>query len=396
MGCGGAQFSEAPGGSDGGRGDAAGGSDAPSIPPCAPLPPTATDVYVDQSFVGTPQTGAQACPLHTIAEGLTAAASLSGVRTVHVAGAAGGVTYKEASPLTVGAKIVLMGDGPAKTTLTASGSCGSTTCAAIVGAGGVLDGFTVTCASGSGIVTGVAAPAAIVRNVAANGSMANGILALGSAELGPNIAVSGNGTGGVESPSGASGVIHVIGTSNAFDDNKGNGIDLSGAATLNFEGGTASGNFQGIRLGGAAAGGHTIASLTATGNTGPGGVVAYGGQTIKMRSSTLLGNAGVGFLYTYANGSTLDIGASAADPGNNTFAGATAAMHDKSAGLRLCNAGGAGSLTAYGNRWSACPPSQSALACGSGSGAYADVLYGSTVTTGVGAPVVAGGCTTGP
>jgi hypothetical protein len=363
---------------------------------CAPLGAGATDVYVDQRYAGSMQTGVQACPFTTITQGLTAAASLTGTRTVHVAGSTPALDYMEASSLHVGANIILSGDGPAKTTIQASGACGSATCAVSVGGGGVLQGFTVTCSGGSGIVTTDGMPPAAVRAVLATGSKTDGLLATSNVELGPGFSANANGAGGVESPAGAGGTIHVIGTTNSFDDNMGNGIDVSGSATLNFEGGTASGNFQGIRLGGTTAAsltGHTITSLTATQNTGPGGVVAYGGQTIKMRSSTLTGNTGVGLYYAYVGSSSLDIGANSA--GGNTFAGATTANNNGVAGLRLCGVTAASMLSAAGDSWSTCPPAQTFADCNNSKPAnYSDILYGPVLA--VGTPVAVSGCIVGP
>jgi hypothetical protein len=351
-------------------------------------------VYVDQRYTGSMPTGVQACPFTTITQGLAAAASLTGTRTVHVAGATPALVYMEASSLDVGASIILSGDGPAKTTIQAAGTCGSTTCAVAVGGGGVLQGFTVTCSGGSGIVTSDGMPPPAVREVIASGSMNDGLLATSNVDLGPDFSANRNGTGGVESPQGAGGVIHVIGTTNTFDNNKGNGIDVSGTATLNFEGGTANGNFQGIRLAGATAGiaGHTITSLTASNNSGPGGVVAYNGQTIKMRSSTLTGNTGVGLYYAYVGSSTLDIGTNAA--GGNTFAGSTTANNNGVAGLRLCGVTAASMVSAAGDSWSSCPPAQTFADCSATPKVYSDIDYGPALSAGM--PVAVSGCTVGP
>ncbi len=364
---------------------------------CAPLGAGATDVYVDQRYTGTMHTGVQACPFTTITAGLSAAASLTGTRTVHVAGSTPALDYMEASSLRVGANIILSGDGPAKTTIHASGACGSATCAVTVGGGGVLQGFTVTCSGGDGIVTTDGMPPAAVRAVLATGSMTDGLLAMSNVDLGPGFSANANGAGGVESPAGASGTIHVIGTTNSFDDNTGNGIDISGAAALNFEGGTANGNLQGIRLAGATSAslsGHVITSLTATKNTGPGGVVAYNGQTIKMRSSTLTGNTGVGLYYAYVGSSTLDIGANAA--GGNVFAGATTADNNGVAGLRLCGVTAASMLAAAGDSWSVCPPPQTFVDCNNAKPAsYSDIVYGPALSA-AGTPVAVSGCIVGP
>jgi hypothetical protein len=363
---------------------------------CAPLGAGATDVYVDQRYMGSMHTGVQSCPFTTITQGLTAAASLTGTRTVHVAGSTPALVYMEASSLDVTANVILSGDGPGKTTIQASGPCGNTTCAVAVGGGGVLEGFTVTCSGGSGIATSDGMPPPAVRAVLATGSKTDGLIAAANVDLGPGFSANANGAGGVESPAGAGGTIHVIGTTNTFDDNMGNGIDVSGTATLNFEGGTANGNFQGIRVAGAtaAAGGHTITSLTASKNTGPGGVVAYNGQTIKMRSSTLTGNTGVGLYYAYVGSGTLDIG-TANDSGGNTFAGATTADNNGLAGLRLCGVTAANMLTAAGDAWSACAPAQTFADCSTAPKNYSDIAYGPALTA-AGVPVAVSGCTVGP
>jgi len=361
---------------------------------CRPLGAGDTDVYVDQSFTGSPRTGAAACPLQTIDAGIVMAATLTGKITIHVAGSAAGITYNEASVVAVGSNMILQGDGPAKTTISASGACdegslGSKTCAVTVAGGGVVNGFTVASATGDGIVTAGANQSPVVKNTAVKQCMGNGIVALGGVELGPNIVASNNVGAGVESPANAVGVVHVANGMNAFDTNMWNGLNFDGGATLNFEGGTASGDFQGIRLAGAASGGHTITGLTAKNNKGPGGVVAYGGQTIKMRSSTLLANTGAGLLYDFVNGSTLDLG-TGADPGGNTFGGATAANLD-AVGIELCAA--PATLNAQGNRWSVCPATQAVIVCGNAIASYADVAYHPAAAASV---IDTSGCTVGP
>ena len=136
-----------------------------------------------------------------------------------------------------------------------------------------------------------------------------------------------------------------------------------------------------------------ITSLTATQNTGPGGVVAYGGQTIKMRSSTLTGNTGVGLYYAYVGTSTLDIGENAA--GGNIFAGATTANNNGVAGLRLCGVTAASMLSAAGDSWSACPPAQIFADCTNSKPAnYSDIMYGPALAAGM--PVAVSGCIVGP
>jgi len=198
--------SEASPGAESGAADATGG--------CQPLGAGATDVYVDQRFTGATRTGVAACPFRSLLEGINAALTLTGLRTVHVAGDASGLTYVETGAVTIPSEVTLKGDGPTQTIVRASGSCGTGTCAVLVQGGAVLDGFTVISAMGDGVVTAAAGPAPVVRNVAANGSKGNGVLALGAAELGPNISANKNGAAGLESPSTAAGTLHVIAGAN--------------------------------------------------------------------------------------------------------------------------------------------------------------------------------------
>ena len=126
----------------------------------------------------------------------------------------------------------------------------------------------------------------------------------------------------------------------------------------------------------------------------PGGVVAYNGQTIVMRSSTLTGNAGVGLYYAYVGSGTLDIG-TANGSGGNTFAGATTANNNGIAGLRLCGVPAASMLTAAGDAWSSCPPAQTFADCGNAAPkVYSDIDYAPALTSGM--PVAVSGCTVGP
>ena len=256
---------------------------------------------------------------------------------------------------------------------------------------GLVDGFTITCPGGDGVWITSPSGVPIVRNVAANGSTGNGIVAFASVTLGPNIGASNNGGSGVESPASSSGQLHVVAGINGFNGNKQNGIDLSGGATLVFEGGTANNNSQGIRLSSTPAGSHVIAGLTAKNNSGPGGVVVYGGQTLELRGSTLVGNTASGLLYYYLSGSTLDLGTSS-NPGNNVFGGTSQTDHNGVAGVTLCDA--PSSQLAAGDSWSTCPPSQTPVVCGMAKiNAYADVAYQSSVA---GLNPVMGSCTVGP
>jgi hypothetical protein len=365
---------------------------------CTPLSPTAKDVYVDQRNTATTPTGTEGCPFPTILQGTTEAAALTalGTVTVHVSGATPALVYAETDAVTVQGNVNLVGEGARFVTISSNGTCGTGTCAVQVAAGGVLDGFTVTSTMGDGIVTAAGPPAATVRNLVATGSKGNGVLALGAIEVGPNIGLDANGASGLESPMGANGKLHVVLGLNTFDDNTDNGIDVSGGAYLEFEGGSASGNLQGIRLGGATVGGaHAISGLIAKKNLGPAGLVAYGGQTLTVALSTFLGNANVGLYYEYAGTGALAISGSS---GKNVFGTATTANNNAHGGLQLCGSptvAGASLVNANGDAFSMCPPVQAKATCGTVLAGYSDVIYDTTVS--LTPPVVdTTGCSTTP
>ena len=382
------------GASDGSTAD--GGTDGPvgDGSACAPLASGASDVYVDKRYSGGSSTGVAACPFTTIAAGVAAAANLTGTRTVHVAGDSPALVYAETVAVTVATNVILLGDGPAKTKISASGTCGVRTCAVSVGGGGTLDGFTVVSPMGDGISTAPAVPPPIVRNVVASGSKGNGILTQGAIDLGPHVVASNNDGEGVSST--GTGSVHVIsaaGGANAFDHNGGNGINVEGA-TLVFDGGTAVGNTSnGIRFGaaGSLTASHAIFGLVATGNAN--GVAAFNGQSLKIRSSTLLTNTSYGLAYSYVAGYVLDIGG-VGDSGNDTVGGATTSARNAKAGIYLCHSRGPATQTADGDLFGACPPFQTSLStCDTVPGVYTDVAYVATVA---GAPLSAASCGVGP
>jgi hypothetical protein len=372
----------------------------PDGTPCAPLGPGVSDVFVDKRYLGTAPTGTATCPFTTILAGLGAIATLgaTGIRTLHVAGATPALVYNESDKVLVNHKVVLVGDGPTKTTISATGACnGGGNCAVEVNLDGVLDGFTVTSPGGDGIVANAGSPAAVIKNVSAIGSKLSGIVTLGAAELGPNIVASGNFAQGLASK-GVGGLLHVNGGTNAFDGNAFNGITVDGSATLKFEGGTASGNgYNGIRLAGtitAPPTAHAITNLVAKLNKNT-GISAFNGQTLTIRSSTLLTNSNVGLWYGYAGTGTLDLGITT-DAGGNTFGGSAIAARNGKAGIFLCKSRGSLTQPAHADLFANCPPTQtqtSLTTCDPLPTTYFDVAYMAATS---GDPVNATSCTLGP
>jgi hypothetical protein len=388
-GCGGTHFSAAGAAGTGAGGDPANSGAAGNGPTnCSPLPSNAPDVYVDQRFTDGTPTGTQQCPFTTILDGMNAPAAAGTRRTVHVAGDSPALIYQETTRVIVNPGMTLQGDGIERVKVSAAGACAGKTCAIHVQAGGVVEGMTVTCPQGNGIVTGVLGTAAApptIRNAAASDSAMNGIVAQGDVELGPAIRASRNGLPGKGhgvSAEGA-GLVRVRagnGAANQFNGNGWHGINVAAGALLQFEGGEALGNGNnGIRLDQQCApppAVHQVTALTATGNPNN-GLAAYGGS-LRLRSSRLLGNGRNGLSFGYPAGTELDIG-TLQDPGGNVFGGQTPATNNTEAGILLCNARAAEvDQAAEGNQWSACPPSLGAAGtCSTAPSSYADIWYGS-------------------
>jgi hypothetical protein len=361
-----------------------------------------TDVYVDQKYTGTQQLGNQACPFKTITAGLSFANPLTGTRIVHVAGAAAGGTiysYMEAGTLVIDGGVTLQGPGAAAAEIIASGAtaCLGTgnNCAVVVDANATIDGFTVTNANGVGIQTAappLAGGAPVVSNTTVTETKGNGIEAYGDATIGPKVDVEDCGKGaaggaGLEGVMGATGTLTVH--DSTFSNNaNGNGINIDGDALLALDTVTANNDAQGVRLAGAGSSvnaPHTLTALTVENNTGPGGMVNYNGQNIKVRKSIFLANKGAGLAFTYTalGGGSIDIGPLDTDMGGNTFAGNGTLANNTQVGLRICGALAATAVTADGDDWTACPtPTKTKTPCGNAAPpAYADIFYDNGTVT---------------
>ena len=74
----------------------------------------------------------------------------------------------------------------------------------------------------------------------------------------------------------------------------------------------------------------------------------------------------------------------------------TAGKGNGHAGIELCATASVASLVANSDSWSICPPTQTAITCGSGGVVgYSDVVY-STGDWPAGGAISAPGCTVGP
>lgn len=361
---------------------------------CDMLPSNAPDVYVDQRFKGASPNGTQTCPFQTIIDVIGVPIDPGVTRTIHVAGASPALVYDEPARVLVNSGITLLGDGPDKVTISASGQCAGLTCAVHVMSGGAIDGVTVTSPTGNGIVTGGVKPSyppAAVRQVVVRDSAANGIVALGAVDLGPAIVVSHNGGTvgghGVAADGPGQVYVHAGGQGvNKFDNNSAHGINVGSGAWLVFEGGEATGNGNnGIHFDQKSAPPPTVNSisgLVANGNSNYGIAVYFGSLT--LRYSILLGNTNGGLYFEYPNGAQLDLG-TYSDPGMNTFGSAVAASRDGIAGIFICcTATNWVFVSAVGNLWSSCyPPILSMQACSMMPNSYSDIVTAPPSTVGL-------------
>jgi hypothetical protein len=372
---------------------------------CGTLQVTAKDVYVDKSSTRA-SVGTSSCPFHTILEATSLSAAASGGRTIHVRGGSPQWVYSEKASLVVRSNTTLLGDGPGKTKLVASGTCVNATgsCAASLEAGAVLEGFTVTSAS-KGIFIQNSSQQTTVRNTVVASCGLAGIHTEGRAVLGPNIQVNQNGGQGLYIGYKLTEVLSPAGAVNTFDGNTSNGILVNQTGELKFFGGSVANNgYNGIQIG--VSGGlstflHTISHLVArnNGKSVGHGVKVLSNYSLMMRDSVLLGNKGVGLAFTQSSSNftnKLDIGADANNPGGNTLSSSDPTKRNGLSGLCLDSSLTAGSQSAYGNKWAACPVNQNAITgnC-DGPYAYSEIVYNPR-GSGQANPVAAGGCTVAP
>jgi len=368
--------------------------------------PGALDYWVDSTATG-PSVGTASCPFKTVLEATKLGSPPSGVRTIHVKGGTPQVHYAESDAIAVRASVTLLCEGPTKVRILAGGTCGTQSCSVLVDAGGRVDSCSIgprsTLTLGSNlVVTSNGVPAPALRNTLIAGATGtgHGIFANGPVELGPGLNSSFNGGSGLAAAGG--GTIHVIvdttgPLTNAFDNNTLSGIHIPSGTTasLNFEGGSASGNkSQGIRLANAQT--HTIAGLNGRTN-GFAGILVTSITSLTLRRSTLVQNTSVGLWFEYGGTNTLDIGTTTTS-GANTFGGAT--IKNTRVGVYLCRSGLTGSQLGEGDSWGVCPPSQTKVDnCDMLPSSYADVAY--VIRSGLSGPgdfplLVPASCKVGP
>jgi hypothetical protein len=368
---------------------------------CGTLAATANNVYVDNAS-SQPSVGTTACPFHTIYE----ASSLTwipatGHRTIHVAAG----TYTETHAVVIGPAVVVAGAGVGVTDVTGGGSCsGSANCVIEVGGGAVVHDLTVIGATSThAIVTdsfGGSLSAPLVHNVAANGAggVLAGILARGAADIGPNVALTGNGRG---LDSVGSGTVHIIGgaspapADNVISGNSLSGIHMEGSSMLLIDSADVHDNgTNGIDFVGTG-GVHTLRSLLVHAN-GQDGIVVTSDCSLYVRNSAFYGNNfGIRFVKTGTN--TLDLGGGpTATTGGNTFAGTSVASLNRSGGICVnLTAVPTYVVPAQDDSWSSCPdPGVAHVTACDATGGYDDIWIAVT-GGGTGATPDTTGCLVG-
>jgi hypothetical protein len=370
--------------------------------PCGAPEASATDVYVDGS-VATSGKGSMGCPVKTILEAIAIPRAATVARTIHVAAG----SYAESDVVSVTGTTTLRGEGTgAKLTGGSKAACAPTPdkCVVRMEGAATVEGFTI---DASGVTLGVvmAGGSPRIRNSTVKNAARDGVHVANGGELGPEIHVDDNGWSGVVVRGGN---LKVAAGANTFDRNKGvgmwvgstytpaGGVVIYGSSTLEFGGGSASGNQIGVMFdwGSSSTANQTINKLVAKNNRSGGVSVPHNQKAVVIRDSVLTKNTNYGLWFEYSSaGNKLDIGS-----GNNVFGGAS--EKNGKVGIYLCRSGATGSQPGDSNAWSVCPPVQTQVSnCDSWPSSYADVAYvpSSTITTVLGAnPVTNGACKVGP
>ncbi|MBI2395514.1 MAG: hypothetical protein HYV09_38465 [Deltaproteobacteria bacterium] len=373
---------------------------------CGVLGSAAIDVYVDK-LSSRASVGTAECPFKTIREATTLGSVSVGTRVIHVAGASSAVTYEEIAPLLVGDRVLLKGEGAVRPKISgAAATCLGGSGLVCVSIGAIVEGFTISATSGNAVQTAsssLAGAHATLRYAYVTAPYGQGIQVSGAMVLGPGLQANGSGKNGVLAN--GSGLISVVGTGNTFDGNAVSGLNFASAlASLDFQGGSASNNGQsGIALLGYSpiTAPFPISNLVAKGNQT--GLVVNDSTSVVLRSSVLIANKAFGmrvFLGFTTGPSTpknaLDIGVTSA--GNNVFNTGDNSLRNVAAGVCFSNTLGTGSLSANGNKWSTCPPAESAVAGCDGvvGSSYSDIWYVKNPTYGAADPISVSGCGVGP
>ncbi len=353
---------------------------------CGVLDPA--EVVVDKMSTAT-STGTANCPFHTIAEALALPAPTS-ARRIRVRSG----TYDEGL-LSIPALVTLEGDGNVILG-GAGGACIATVapgCTVSLAGGATLRAVTVTSTTGNAVEVRAGTGAARIENVIATGAKSNGFAIRADVVLDHCSALD-NTLDGVDARTAI-----VTMTTSEIRLNKGHGLDIDQGATLVFTGGKIHNNqgrgillHNGTQLAPLM---HTVTNADIQQNLFA-GIDVFTNASLTLRGSLMYQNE-FGVLFGVGSTNKLDVG-TAAQAGNNVFAGVTAVNKNVRAGICMEHAGATATQVVEGNTWRACPPPQRKITgpfCVSNN-TYSDIAYVPAVSTS-GAPALAPAtCTVGP
>jgi len=352
---------------------------------CGSLPAQPSEVFVDRASTAS-SIGTAACPFHSIVEATSLPApDATHPRSIRVAGAIPAQVYNEAALIAIAPHLAIVGAGETQVAITGGGACTSMIagCTISIAGGGGLRGVTVSNPTGNALEVVGGAGAALIDHVIASGSMRAGFLVRGPVTL-DHVEARDNQGDGLNAKAG---VVTVV--ASKFINNQGDGLDIDQGATLDLTGGQIHNNkSRGVLL-------HNGTQSTALMHRITGadiqqnlfaGVDCAGNASLRLRGTTMFQNE-LGVLFQ-VGANQLDIG-TAADPGNNIFAGATAVNRNVRAGLCMEQTPATPVQQVEANAWTACPPPQRKITgpfCVSNN-TYSDIAYVPAVTTS-GAPAI--------
>ena len=376
--------------------DAATGDDAPSVDAgvdaaadapvdalagCGVLDPA--EVVVDNAATDASM-GTLNCPFHSIAEALALPAPASARRIRVHAG-----TYAEPVLLSVPTLVTLEGVG-AVTIGGAGGACAVTvapSCTISLAGGATLRAVTVTSTTGNAVEVRSGTGAARIEQVIASGAKHNGFAVRADVVIDQSAALD-NDLDGLDAR-----MATVTVTSSEFRLNEENGLDIDQGATLTFTTGKVHNNKRrGILL---RNGANTITNADIQQNLFA-GIDVFTTASLTLRGTTMYQNE-FGVLFGVGASNKLDIG-TAAQAGNNVFAGVTAVNRNVRAGLCMEQTGATATQVVEGNTWRGCPPPQRKITgpfCVSNN-TYSDIAFVPAVSTSGSPALVPATCTVGP
>lgn len=378
----------------GGMGMGADGNGGNVNDPCAGLP-TQNVIYV-HGLEGDDAAGTGACekPFKTIKKAHSVAASLGTATTIHLAGALPPIVYsaqtngEDAEIQLTAPGLKLEGEGMDKTIISGGDVCAPIStvsdCAILLRAPLSLI-RNVHLTSTLGVTLRALTPLIRLENVIISDGVKNsGLQAqndfdayLTNVRFEKNgshgIIVSGMGTQNVTMTdctfvsNDGDGIRFevdstVISKNNTFLGNKGAGINLLNKTRLTSTGDTFELNANGLILGSVGMAGDVVIDGAKIQKNLNHGIQVLNVTSFKLRNSVILGNAKYG-IDTSLDDTIVDLGRMG-DPGGNTFQSSN--INTKNVGTGVCFSG-LGTLSAYGNNWSICPPKGTTnMPCGGG------------------------------